>query len=594
MTTNQQMQRFLGGIEQGFKAINHATGAYTIKIYDALVIVDTSTGTISNLTLPSTVPVGTAREHTVLDKGGQANTNPIVILAPGGGSINGGASLTIDEPYGGVTLITDDGLNYKASTAAAGVVGPSNAVYVDIAGNDTTGTRGNAAFPFLTIEAALAVTQQGDEVLISPGLFTPTVSLTPPVGVTRLIIRGSGTVVTTDGVTPVGGTIISDDALAGAPVLNFVNVMDSLTLAEFAIDDHGFSPPIMLDGSTSAGLFGLHGIFIENVYTNGLTTSQAKYVNILRVTGGSLGTAFGMILTTCSSAIFRDTSGAFVVGWDNADALKPTTARGAVEFFGVRISTLNVVHQAHVLINAGTVITGVFNGTSLDTSGGLALLLRCQARVEGAVTFDGTAGSSKLPDTAVACVVDFDSSVITGASFSFAVTGAPAVNRQIVSLRNATVTVAAITAGSAIDMGLNGPVLGSTTTVTASGTPVGTVSNPSLVQTNPPPAVGATGNVTIDTIPKPFYQMAPTANRTFDPTALSTAVLWATVNIIKTTTSTNKITLPAVVGWKYYPTGATNTALDLAESATNSDTANHIWTLVIDTANKIVYVTPTV
>lgn len=105
------------------------------------------------------------------------------------------------------------------------------------------------------------------------------------------------------------------------------------------------------------------------------------------------------------------------------------------------------------------------------------------------------------------------------------------------------------------------------------------------------PAAASTGNVTIDATsnPRPLYYMAPAGNQTFDPTA---ATVSQTVTIIKTTTSTNKITLPATAAWTYQPAGASNTAFDLPGTATNSATANHIFWLCVDVPNKIVYVSP--
>lgn len=119
MTTSQQQQRFLGGVEQGFLDVDDTTGPITIGEYDALVRVDTSTGAIGDLTLPSTVPVGTTREHAIVDIGGQGSVNTITILAPGGGSINGAVSLTIDRDFGGVSLSTADGLNYTLVSCCA-------------------------------------------------------------------------------------------------------------------------------------------------------------------------------------------------------------------------------------------------------------------------------------------------------------------------------------------------------------------------------------------------------------------------------------------------------------------------------------------
>jgi hypothetical protein len=78
-------------------------------------------------------------------------------------------------------------------TGSTEIVGPSNAMYVDIAGDDTTGTRGNAARPFLTVQAALAAQVSDlDEVLIGPGSFASAATLTLNAGVKGIAIRGSG------------------------------------------------------------------------------------------------------------------------------------------------------------------------------------------------------------------------------------------------------------------------------------------------------------------------------------------------------------------------------------------------------------------
>jgi hypothetical protein len=471
MTTNTQMQRFMGGIEQGFKDVVHATGAFTLGIYDALTLVDTSTGTIGNITLPNTVPVGTAREHSILDIGGQANANPITILAPGGGTINGAASLTINEPYGGVTLLTKDGLNYKTPTSSAGVIGPSNAVYVDPAGNDATGTRGNFAFPFLTVEGGMAACQQGDELLIAPGLYQPLVALTPPVGVTELVIRGSGRVVNTDpaGLTYFGGTMITDANLPGSNVFDFINVMDYALIAELTVvcTLAGFN----FDGSSSAGLYGLNGIYVQNCRGQ----LNAQDVNILRWEGGQISGQ--CVITTCADVIFEATRVDIgcVVNWDDNDANKPTTARGDVVFQASSVSgVLDTGGQASVTGDTGSAVGGI-EGNTLSVANGLALSLRWYGRVTG--TIDFSTGGKELPDSATACVLDFDGSLLLGTPIKFKVAGAPPTHAQTVSMRNATVTGAAavITADSDIVIDATGATLGSGVTTVNAGTPAGTM-----------------------------------------------------------------------------------------------------------------------
>lgn len=148
----------------------------------------------------------------------------------------------------------------------------------------------------------------------------------------------------------------------------------------------------------------------------------------------------------------------------------------------------------------------------------------------------------------------------------------------VVDLSTLVVNTVTITGGT----GLTG---GGDLSASRTLTPVATI-------TDPPAA--STGNVTVDatSTPRFDYYMAPAGDQTFDPTA---ATVSQRCTITKTTTSTHKITLPATALWTYFPSpGTANTALDLPQSATNSATANHQWTLTIDVPNKTVYVAPIV
>jgi hypothetical protein len=113
----------------------------------------------------------------------------------------------------------------------------------------------------------------------------------------------------------------------------------------------------------------------------------------------------------------------------------------------------------------------------------------------------------------------------------------------------------------------------------------------SAIATIPDPPAASTGNVTCDATatPRGEYYMAPASDQTFDP---ATATVSQAFLIIKTTTSTHKITLKATAAWTNYPAGAANTAFDLPGSDTNTDVARHVWHIVIDVPNKIVYVFP--
>lgn len=78
-----------------------------------------------------------------------------------------------------------------ASGATPGVkwdyasVPTGNMLWVDaVNGNDTTGTRGDASKPYLTVEKALTVASSGDTVVVRPGTYTLSTVIAIPSGVT--------------------------------------------------------------------------------------------------------------------------------------------------------------------------------------------------------------------------------------------------------------------------------------------------------------------------------------------------------------------------------------------------------------------------
>ena len=89
------------------------------------------------------------------------------------------STCSIDSVDGYLTF-TDiaypSGINLSTIVAGASA-GFSNMIYVDKAGNDSTGLRGDIRNPFLTINAALAAAQSGDIVQIGPGTWTEAVVL---------------------------------------------------------------------------------------------------------------------------------------------------------------------------------------------------------------------------------------------------------------------------------------------------------------------------------------------------------------------------------------------------------------------------------
>ena len=115
-----------GRLIRTHRNVTHATGPITLNAYDQIVRVDTSTGTIGTITLPgAAVAPGLLKtlQLSVFDIGLLALTNNITINAPGGGTIDGGASIVINWNGGGVALFPDNGLDWYTPTASGVLAG---------------------------------------------------------------------------------------------------------------------------------------------------------------------------------------------------------------------------------------------------------------------------------------------------------------------------------------------------------------------------------------------------------------------------------------------------------------------------------------
>lgn len=119
--------------------------------------------------------------------------------------------------------------NGAGGFGAAYTPGFSQTIYVDKRGNDSTGLRGNAAFPFLTVRGAVAATgiSAGDLIFVGPGTFNETAGTNTPVvfptGVsvqcespaTTTLLNTSTTGVLFVGFLPGSNSIVSDCTING-------------------------------------------------------------------------------------------------------------------------------------------------------------------------------------------------------------------------------------------------------------------------------------------------------------------------------------------------------------------------------------------
>lgn len=111
-----------------------------------------------------------------------ANGCPLILYNP---ATMAGPVAAFQKMSGGLAQINPDGnllaLLMAAGAIGGGLVGPATCIYLAPAplGNDATGQRGNAAKPFATLDAALAVMVSGDTLMLAPGIYGPPSATVP-------------------------------------------------------------------------------------------------------------------------------------------------------------------------------------------------------------------------------------------------------------------------------------------------------------------------------------------------------------------------------------------------------------------------------
>ena len=360
------------------------------------------------------------------------------------------------------------------STVGA-IVGPSNAIYVDVAGNDTTGARGNAARPFLTVAAALAVMQDGDEILIGPGSFTIAAGLTLPAAVTKGRIAGSG---------------MAETRLNGAAGIDILTLPSTVT-GYFLLED--ISLTALTTGRCVVGAAAAGGAFLTNslICNNVLVQTSATNVDTFALTGANdvvlfnvqspTSTVGSASFLTCANVRLRGTTqlGNVQHTWDNASATKPT----ATQTVGLRLRAGSIIGtwtgtgQPLITADPGSTI-GAMTGASLSVSTGLAPVFQVHGSV-GNCTFTG--GVTTLPDGAVtATVVNFSGAVLTGNAYTFS--DAADVTAQAINFTGVRTSAAVtLTAGLRCHMDERGSSFAVQPTYVSAGATLGTHIPPRLV-----------------------------------------------------------------------------------------------------------------
>lgn len=344
-------------------------------------------------------------------------TIPDSVLTPLG--LSSGAGTYIEYDTGHKTAVRGT-LAATAAAFAGGGVAPSKAVYVDTAGNDSTGQRGNAAFPFLTMSAALAVCQSGDELLVSPGSYTGTLNHATLPAIANLTIRGSGEFPSE--------TVVS--GAAGEDVLTLNGANRSIVIENIQIAGLTTGRAVVGTGATAARNWLSSGLFFsEAVITSAAGNAlELTYAGLVEMIDSQITTG-AVVLNVCGQtnivSTFAGTS-SFLYSWDQADALRPIAGVGTLlisagsEVGAVTLAGGAAVDATHgspsLKTTSGTKI-GALTGLRLDDVAGAALSIIVRGEV-GAVDFQSTAAKVIPAATANTLVLDFQGAILNGTGAS--------------------------------------------------------------------------------------------------------------------------------------------------------------------------------
>lgn len=319
---------------------------------------------------------------------------------------------------------------------AAGVP-PSNVLWVSAGGSDATGTRGNAALPYLTFQAALTAAQNGDQIRVGPGAFVAE-GLIWPVAVTTLSVVGSGMGSEGTQLTSTTDTLVPPATMTALELhdLQLISSGGNALVADgtghAGTFMSGMYYGLMLENITlrAGGAYGLHAKFVAEMFIDNVVSGNAVWFD-------SSNAGFVHDLVVINSDI--------TVTWDGA-------AAGAFTRFWVNLSSVS----ARYLLLTGQGAVQADNACRFSSIRGVAaspltayLTLVPSIEYHGVVTdnVDFTALSSPLPDINQAMTVNFEGAVT---KLFAAACGANAVNRQAILAHGMTVRQG-VTIGEKVD-----------------------------------------------------------------------------------------------------------------------------------------------
>lgn len=172
---------------------------YLATVLDWNICGDATAGAFT-ISLPSAVGLaGMLFEFKKID----ASANFVTVDPAGAETIDGALTVDLKKQWDCVA-IRSDGANWKkiegiGSQIVIGGAGTlwGNCLFVDIVnGNDATAVRGDSAFPYLTVNAAITAALSGDTIVVRPGTYTVT-SFSMPAGVVLYGLGGPQDVILT-------------------------------------------------------------------------------------------------------------------------------------------------------------------------------------------------------------------------------------------------------------------------------------------------------------------------------------------------------------------------------------------------------------
>lgn len=308
------------------------------------------------------------------------------------------------------------------------VVGPSNAVFVDVAGNNGTAVRGDRSKPFLTYTAALAACLDGDTIFIGPGHFPVPATPVPPVVVTHLSILGSGRDVTfLDGAA--GVDTISLDGIA----------FDDLVVSDLTSTTLVGGKACLISGATVGGIG-------NGPVSRGITLSRLR----LLAAGDALNMEFvgrfaltdiicGLVssgtgdvrINTCGITPGTNVldgmtvAGSFFPSWDDDHADKPGT-RSYLSIRDLHVAgSVSMVGQPLLIWDDCTVDNYLSGQLTEAGSGATAESTFNVGRIGTLGLSSGCSftGPNALPDSVGNTIIQFFGTALAGDEFSFSRTG---------------------------------------------------------------------------------------------------------------------------------------------------------------------------